>query len=101
MFLVSSTGVIGEPLDEKLIIEALPTLCRQLSQKHFPEAAQAIMTTDTVPKTAWTLVETPAGVVRIAGMAKGAGMIQPNMATMLSYIFTDAAIPAGVCCARC
>ena len=94
--LVSSTGVIGEPLDEKLIIDALPTLCRQLSQRGFPEAAKAIMTTDTVPKTAWTMVETRAGVVRIAGMAKGAGMIQPNMATMLSYIFTDAAIAAGV-----
>lgn len=92
--LVSSTGVIGEPLDEKLIIEALPTLCGQLSQQHFPEAARAIMTTDTVPKTAWSVVEMPEGEVRIAGMAKGAGMIQPNMATMLSYIFTDAAIPA-------
>ena len=93
--LVSSTGVIGEPLNEQLIIEALPGLNERLSADSFAEVAEAIMTTDTVPKTAAAAVETPDGIVRIAGMTKGAGMIQPNMATMLCYLFTDAAIPAG------
>ena len=94
--LVSSTGVIGEPLNEQLIIEALPGLNERLSADNFAEVAEAIMTTDTVPKTAEAAVETPEGIVRIAGMTKGAGMIQPNMATMLCYLFTDAAIPAPV-----
>lgn len=92
--LVSSTGVIGEPLNEQLIIKALPGLNKRLSADHFGEVSQAIMTTDTVPKTAEIEVETPEGTFRIAGMTKGAGMIQPNMATMLCYLFTDAAIPA-------
>lgn len=94
--LVSSTGVIGEPLDEELIIKALPGLNERLSADNFGEAAEAIMTTDTVPKTAKAEIETPEGVVRIAGMTKGAGMIQPNMATMLCYLFTDAKVPAGM-----
>ncbi len=92
--LVSSTGVIGEPLNEQLIIEALPGLNERLSADNFGEVSQAIMTTDTVPKTAEIEVETPEGAFRIAGMTKGSGMIQPNMATMLCYLFTDAAIPA-------
>jgi glutamate N-acetyltransferase/amino-acid N-acetyltransferase len=92
--LVSSTGVIGEPLDENLIIDILPALEAGLSPDGFSDASLAIMTTDTVPKIASAEVETAQGAVRIAGMAKGAGMIHPNMATMLSYIFTDAAIPA-------
>jgi len=91
--LVSSTGVIGEPLNEQLIIEALPGLNERLSADNFAEVAEAIMTTDTVPKTAAAAVETPEGIVRIAGITKGAGMIQPNMATMLCYLFTDGAIP--------
>ena len=93
--LVSSTGVIGEPLDENLIVDALPGLYNGLSPNGFSDAALAIMTTDTVPKTALARMETSQGIVHIAGMAKGAGMIQPNMATMLSYVFTDAGIPAG------
>ncbi len=92
--LVSSTGVIGEPLDESLIIDTLPALEAGLSPDRFSDAALSIMTTDTVPKIASAEVETAQGAVRIAGMAKGAGMIHPNMATMLSYIFTDATIPA-------
>ena len=92
--LVASTGVIGEPLDEGLILKALPGLHRNLAPDGFEACAAAIMTTDTYPKTAAAEVETRNGVVRIAGMAKGAGMIQPNMATMLSFIFTDAAFEA-------
>lgn len=93
--LVSSTGVIGVPLNENLILDSLPALAAGLSPHRFPDVALAIMTTDTVPKTASAEIETPQGTVRIAGMTKGAGMIHPNMATMLSYIFTDAAIAAG------
>jgi len=90
--LVSSTGVIGEPLDEQKILARLPELGEAVSPEGFDAAARAIMTTDTVPKTAFAQVKTEQGVVRIAGMAKGSGMIQPNMATMLAYVFTDAAI---------
>jgi glutamate N-acetyltransferase/amino-acid N-acetyltransferase len=93
--LVSSTGVIGVPLEENLILDALPALVAGLSPHRFPDVALAIMTTDTVPKTASAEIETSQGTIRIAGMTKGAGMIHPNMATMLSYIFTDAAIAAG------
>ena len=92
--LLASTGVIGEPLDEDLILKALPELHQNLSPAGFEACAAAIMTTDTYPKTAAAEVETRNGIVRVAGMAKGAGMIQPNMATMLSFIFTDAAFEA-------
>lgn len=94
--LLASTGVIGEPLDENLILKALPELQQSLQPEGFEACAAAIMTTDTYPKTAAAEVETRNGTVRIAGMAKGAGMIQPNMATMLSFIFTDAAFEAKV-----
>jgi glutamate N-acetyltransferase/amino-acid N-acetyltransferase len=90
--LLASTGVIGEPLDEKRITGALPVLQERLSPDNFGAAARAIMTTDTVAKTAYTSFETAAGVVRLAGMAKGSGMIHPNMATMLAFLFTDAEI---------
>ena len=92
--LLASTGVIGEPLDEDLILEALPELHQNLAPEGFEACAAAIMTTDTYPKTAAAEVKTRNGAVRVAGMAKGAGMIQPNMATMLSFIFTDAAFEA-------
>ena len=93
--LLASTGVIGEPLDEKLILAALPGLTKSLTPDGLQPAAHAIMTTDTFPKTAVAEVKTQQGVVRLAGMAKGAGMIQPNMATMLSFILTDAAVEAA------
>ena len=93
--LLASTGVIGEPLDEKLIVAALPGLAKNLAPDGLEPAAHAIMTTDTFPKTAVAEVKTRRGVVRLAGMAKGAGMIQPNMATMLSFILTDAAVEAA------
>ena len=92
--LLASTGVIGEPLDVNLILKALPELHQNLASEGFQACAAAIMTTDTYPKTAAVEVKTRNGVVRVAGMAKGAGMIQPNMATMLSFIFTDAAFDA-------
>ena len=94
--LVSSTGVIGEPLPVVKIEERLPSLWEELSPGSFERAARAIMTTDTTPKTASAEIETDDGVIRIAGMSKGAGMIMPNMATMLGYVFTDAEIRPGV-----
>ena len=90
--LLASTGVIGEPFDEALIPGALPNLWKNLDREQFDACAKAIMTTDTVPKVRCGQVETPDGVVRIAGMAKGAGMIMPDMATMLSFLFTDAQV---------
>jgi glutamate N-acetyltransferase / amino-acid N-acetyltransferase len=92
----ASTGVIGEPLDADSIIRLIEAACAQAVPDNWLEAARAIMTTDTFPKLA-TVEATIDGVpVRINGIAKGSGMIAPDMATMLSFIFTDAAIPAGV-----
>ncbi|MBM4275186.1 MAG: bifunctional glutamate N-acetyltransferase/amino-acid acetyltransferase ArgJ, partial [Deltaproteobacteria bacterium] len=92
LVLPASTGVIGQPLPVAKITQALPQLMARLHPEGFPEAAQAIMTTDTRPKTS-VLKEKIAGrEITLAGMAKGAGMIHPNMATMLSFLFTDAAV---------
>jgi len=88
--LVASTGVIGEPLEVGKIVEHLPRLQAELATENFEAVAQAIMTTDLVPKVAYATVETAEGTIRIAGMTKGSGMIQPNMATMLAFVFTDA-----------
>jgi len=88
----SSTGVIGEPLPHDRIIAVIDALNRNLSENALEDAARAIMTTDTYAKGASAVVETPAGPVNIAGIAKGSGMIAPDMATMLVYIFTDAKI---------
>jgi glutamate N-acetyltransferase / amino-acid N-acetyltransferase len=90
--LPASTGVIGVELDSKLIVNALPRLFDRLSEDGFPDAARAIMTTDHVPKMAFGEVPLRAGTVHIAGMTKGSGMIQPNCATTLAFIMTDAAI---------
>ena len=91
---VSSTGVIGEPPPGEKIVAALPGLAAQLSADGWGAAARAIMTTDTFPKLAEATAEIDGVPVRIAGFAKGSGMIAPNMATMLGYVFTDAAIAA-------
>ncbi|WP_146590516.1 bifunctional glutamate N-acetyltransferase/amino-acid acetyltransferase ArgJ [Puniceibacterium confluentis] len=91
----SSTGVIGEPLPHGRITAKIAELVAGLDETGIGAAAQAIMTTDTFPKGAMASVDLPGGTVRIAGMAKGSGMIAPDMATMLVYLFTDAAIPAG------
>jgi glutamate N-acetyltransferase/amino-acid N-acetyltransferase len=86
--LPSSTGVIGVELDAALIVNALPRLASALAPERFDEVAEAIMTTDTVKKTAFA----GAAGARFAGMTKGAGMIHPNMATTLAFVMTDAAI---------
>lgn len=91
--LLASTGVIGESIDEDVIPRELPKLWQALDRTQFKACARAIMTTDTVPKVRSCRIETDQGTVRLAGMAKGAGMIMPNMATMLSFVFTDAGIP--------
>jgi N-acetylglutamate synthase (EC 2.3.1.1)/glutamate N-acetyltransferase (EC 2.3.1.35) len=88
----SSTGVIGEPLPYEKIILAIDTLAERLSPAGVEDAARAIMTTDTYPKGACATVQGEGGEIKIAGIAKGSGMIAPNMATMLVYIFTDAKI---------
>lgn len=88
----SSTGVIGEPLPHARITAKIDELVAALNEGGIADAAQAIMTTDTFPKGASAVVDLPTGQVRIAGIAKGSGMIAPDMATMLVYIFTDAAI---------
>ncbi len=93
--LLSSTGVIGEPLPVEKILAALPSLQQRLSADSFESSARAIMTTDTVSKTAHAAVKTREGEIRIAGMAKGSGMIHPRLATMLAYIMTDARIAPG------
>jgi glutamate N-acetyltransferase/amino-acid N-acetyltransferase len=92
---VSSTGVIGQQLD-MACFDHLPHLVSGLAAERAMDVARAIMTTDTVPKIAVRTVEIEGVLVKIVGMAKGAGMIQPNMATMLSYIMTDAAVSSAV-----
>ncbi|MDV7144103.1 bifunctional glutamate N-acetyltransferase/amino-acid acetyltransferase ArgJ [Tropicimonas sp. TH_r6] len=89
----ASTGVIGERLPHDRITTKLETLVAGLANNGIAEAAQAIMTTDTYPKGAGRVIETAAGEIRLAGIAKGSGMIAPDMATMLVYIFTDARVP--------
>jgi glutamate N-acetyltransferase/amino-acid N-acetyltransferase len=91
--LVASTGVIGVALPIAKIRAALPAAFRRLAGDQGPAAARAIMTTDLFPKEAAADVRVPGGLVRIGGMAKGAGMIEPMMATMLGFLTTDAAVP--------
>ena len=92
----SSTGVIGEPLPHARITAKLDELAGSLSATGIEEAARAIMTTDTFPKGASTEVMVDGKPVKIAGIAKGSGMIAPDMATMLVYIFTDAKVERSV-----
>jgi glutamate N-acetyltransferase/amino-acid N-acetyltransferase len=88
--LIASTGVIGVALNPALITRQLPQLKEKLSRENAANVATAIMTTDTFPKSCVVRGELRGRVVHIAGVAKGAGMIHPNMATMLSFITTDA-----------
>lgn len=88
----SSTGVIGEPLPAQKITAVVDELAASLDEKGIAAAARAIMTTDTFPKGAGATIEVGGGTIRIAGIAKGSGMIAPDMATMLVYIFTDAKV---------
>ncbi|WP_099824926.1 bifunctional glutamate N-acetyltransferase/amino-acid acetyltransferase ArgJ [Oceaniglobus indicus] len=92
----SSTGVIGEPLKYERILDKLPELKQALSADAIADAAAAIMTTDTFPKGATATADVDGQTVKIAGIAKGSGMIAPDMATMLVYIFTDAAVDQAV-----
>jgi glutamate N-acetyltransferase/amino-acid N-acetyltransferase len=91
---VASTGVIGEVLPHEKLTAALPALHETLSEDAWEAAARGIMTTDTFPKAASRTAEIGGAQVRISGIAKGSGMIAPDMATMLCFIFTDAKIPA-------
>jgi glutamate N-acetyltransferase/amino-acid N-acetyltransferase len=88
----SSTGVIGEPLPFDKITAKVPDLVAALREDAIEMAAHAMMTTDTFPKGAAATVQGDGGVIHIAGIAKGSGMIAPDMATMLVYLFTDAKI---------
>ena len=91
-----STGVILEPLPIDKLISALPKAVANLGEDHWLDAAEAIMTTDTQPKATSVVVQTPAGPVTITGICKGAGMIHPNMATMLGFIATDVGFAPGL-----
>ena len=91
---LASTGVIGEPLDPAPFAAHLGRLASEAQPGRFLDAARAIMTTDTFPKVATRRVKIGGAEINIVGMAKGAGMIAPDMATMLSFVFTDAAIDA-------
>jgi len=87
-----STGVIGQPLPVAKITAALPAAIKNLSQNNWDKAARAIMTTDTFPKGVSKIITLAGQPITINGISKGAGMIQPNMATMLGFIATDAKI---------
>jgi glutamate N-acetyltransferase/amino-acid N-acetyltransferase len=93
---MASTGVIGEPLPAERITKILSKLADAGAADGWRDAAEAIMTTDTFPKLATATAEIDGHRVTINGIAKGSGMIAPDMATMLSFVFTDAALPASV-----
>lgn len=93
---LASTGVIGEPLDASKFDGVLDALAARAAPESLFEAAKAIMTTDTFPKVAAASALIGGVEIKIAGMAKGAGMIAPDMATMLAFVFTDAPIAAPV-----
>jgi glutamate N-acetyltransferase/amino-acid N-acetyltransferase len=93
---LASTGVIGETLPHGKITAALPDLHAALDENGWEAAARGIMTTDTFPKAATRTASIGGAEVRITGIAKGSGMIAPDMATMLCFVFTDARIPAPV-----
>ena len=93
---VCSTGVIGETLAVDRLLKAVPKLAGRLKSANWLPAAKAICTTDTFPKGASATAQIAGKTVTIAGMAKGSGMIAPDMATMLAYVFTDAKLPGPV-----
>jgi glutamate N-acetyltransferase/amino-acid N-acetyltransferase len=94
--LVASTGVIGVALRIDRVIAGIRAAAGALSPANGSDAARAIMTTDPFPKEHAVVVETPQGAFRVGGMAKGSGMIEPNMATMLGFLTTDAQVPPAV-----
>ena len=93
---IASTGVIGEPLSVERILKGLPRLARALKPTGWRGAAEAIATTDTFPKGASRTAEIDGTPVSLSGIAKGSGMIAPDMATMLAFVFTDARLPGSV-----
>ncbi len=93
---IASTGVIGEPLDSSKVSAQFPDMAGRMETDGWAQAAQAIMTTDTYAKGATVLADIAGTPVRINGIAKGSGMIAPDMATMLAYVATDASLPADV-----
>ena len=94
--LVASTGVIGVPLKPELILNHIPALRQNLSVENAAPVARAIMTTDTFPKACALRAKVDGKSVTLAGIAKGAGMIHPHMATLLSFVTTDAAVPPAL-----
>jgi len=94
--LVASTGVIGMQLQVEPVARLLPELLEGLRSDGWDQVARAIMTTDTVPKLATTKVSIGGKVITVGGVAKGAGMIAPNMATLLGFVCTDAAVEKAV-----
>ncbi|MEW6386567.1 MAG: bifunctional glutamate N-acetyltransferase/amino-acid acetyltransferase ArgJ [Thermodesulfobacteriota bacterium] len=96
LVLPASTGVIGQPLPGAKITGALPELVARLRPDGLPEVARAIMTTDTRPKTAFLQEKIGGKKFNLAGIAKGAGMIHPDLATLLVFVFTDAAVSPEV-----
>ncbi len=99
--LIASTGVIGEPLSPAKFEGVLDRLAVEAEADRFDDAARAIMTTDTFPKLATRQAEIDGKVVTLNGIAKGSGMIAPDMATMLAFLFTDAPIASDVLTALC
>ncbi len=93
--LVASTGVIGAPLDLEAIARSVPTLVQSLSSAGIPRVVEAMMTTDSFPKRSLFRGEAGGKPFRVLGVAKGAGMIMPGMATMLCFVLTDLRIEAG------
>ena len=93
---LASTGVIGEPLPAEKITRILGKVAEDASASGWRAAAEAIMTTDTYPKLATATAVIDGVKVTINGIAKGSGMIAPDMATMLAFVFTDASLPATV-----
>jgi len=93
---IASTGVIGEPLDASKVTAQFPDMAARMTADGWAEAARAIMTTDTYPKGATAKADIAGTQVTLNGIAKGSGMIAPDMATMLAYVVTDAALPREV-----
>ncbi len=93
---IASTGVIGQPMDPEPVVKGIEAALASAAADKWDEAARAIMTTDTYPKMATRKVKIGGAEVTINGIAKGSGMIAPDLATMLVFIFTDAAIPAKI-----
>jgi glutamate N-acetyltransferase/amino-acid N-acetyltransferase len=94
--LVASTGVIGVGLNMAHVVPGIGAAVAALARNRGSEAARAIMTTDPFPKERAVVVQTPRGAFRVGGMAKGSGMIEPDMATMLAFLTTDARVPPAL-----